>query len=66
MSAAQVLTAEKMREAETGLFDTGTSVSDLMEVAAAARRKMDPAYSGGAAVSRCCGGPGPITAGMAM
>ena len=34
MSNLQVLTAQQMRDAEQKLFDAGTSVSELMEIAA--------------------------------
>jgi len=34
VSAAQILTAAQMRAAEQALFDAGTSVGELMEIAA--------------------------------
>jgi len=55
VSAAQVLTAEQMREAEQALFDTGTSVSDLMEVAAGGAAEWIRRIAAGRSVTVLCG-----------
>ncbi len=55
MSAAQVLTAEQMRAAEQALFDAGTSVSDLMEIAAGGAAEWIRRVAAGRAVTVLCG-----------
>ena len=55
MSAAQVLTAEQMRAAEQALFDVGTSVSDLMEVAAGGAAEWIRRIAAGRSVTVLCG-----------
>ncbi|MFY7743858.1 MAG: NAD(P)H-hydrate dehydratase [Erythrobacter sp.] len=55
MSAAQVLTAAQMRAAEQALFDAGTSVSDLMEVAAGGAAEWIRRVAAGRAVTVLCG-----------
>lgn len=55
MSAAQVLTAEQMRAAEQALFDAGTSVSELMEIAAGGAAEWIRRIAAGRAVTVLCG-----------
>ena len=55
MSAAQVLTADQMRAAEQALFDAGTSVSDLMEIAAGGAAEWIRRVAAGRAVTVLCG-----------
>lgn len=55
MTAAQVLTAIQMRAAEQALFDAGTSVSDLMEVAAGGAAEWIRRVAAGRAVTVLCG-----------
>ena len=55
MSAAQVLTAAQMRAAEQALFDAGTSVSDLMEVAAGGATEWIRRVAAGRSVTVLCG-----------
>ena len=55
MNAAQVLTAAQMRSAEQALFDAGTSVSDLMEVAAGGAAEWIRRVAAGRAVTVLCG-----------
>ena len=55
MSAAQVLTADQMRAAEQVLFDAGTSVSDLMEIAAGGAAEWIRRVAAGRAVTVLCG-----------
>lgn len=55
MTAAQVLTAAQMRAAEQALFDAGTSVSDLMEIAAGGAAEWIRRIAGGRAVTVLCG-----------
>ena len=55
MSAAQVLTASQMRAAEQVLFDAGTSVSDLMEIAAGGAAEWIRRIAAGRAVTVLCG-----------
>lgn len=55
MSAAQVLTAAQMRAAEQALFDAGTSVSDLMEVAAGGAAEWIRRVAAGRSVTVLCG-----------
>ncbi len=55
MSAAQVLTANQMRAAEQALFDAGTSVSDLMEIAAGGAAEWIRRVAAGRAVTVLCG-----------
>ncbi|RNJ63124.1 MAG: NAD(P)H-hydrate epimerase [Porphyrobacter sp. IPPAS B-1204] len=55
MTAAQVLTANQMRAAEQALFDAGTSVSDLMEVAAGGAAEWIRRVAAGRAVTVLCG-----------
>lgn len=55
MSAAQVLTAAQMRDAEQALFDAGTSVSELMEVAAGGAAEWVRRVAAGRGVTVLCG-----------
>lgn len=55
MSAAQVLTAEQMRAAEQALFDAGTSVSELMEIAAGGAAEWIRRVAAGRSVTVLCG-----------
>lgn len=55
MNARQVLTAAQMRAAEQALFDAGTSVSDLMEVAAGGAAEWIRRVAAGRAVTVLCG-----------
>ncbi|HSJ79186.1 MAG TPA: NAD(P)H-hydrate dehydratase [Erythrobacter sp.] len=55
MSAAQVLTAAQMRAAEQALFDSGTSVSTLMEVAAGGAAEWIRRVAAGRSVTVLCG-----------
>lgn len=55
MSAAQVLTAAQMRAAEQALFDAGTSVSRLMEVAAGGAAEWIRRIAAGRRVTVLCG-----------
>lgn len=55
MTERQVLTAEQMRAAEQALFDAGTSVSELMEVAAGGAAEWIRRVAAGRAVTVLCG-----------
>jgi hydroxyethylthiazole kinase-like uncharacterized protein yjeF len=55
VSAAQVLTAEQMRAAEQALFDAGTSVSELMEIAAGGAAEWIRRVTAGRPVTVLCG-----------
>lgn len=55
MSAAQVLTADQMRAAEQALFDAGTSVSELMEIAAGGAAEWIRRVAAGRPVTLLCG-----------
>lgn len=55
MTQAQVLTADQMRAAEQALFDTGTSVSELMEVAAGGAAEWIRRVAAGGQVTVLCG-----------
>ncbi len=55
MSAAQVLTAAQMRAAEQALFDEGTSVTALMEVAAGGAAEWIRRVAAGRSVTVLCG-----------
>lgn len=55
MSAAQVLTAAQMRAAEQQLFDRGTSVAQLMEVAAGGAAEWVRRIAAGRSVTVLCG-----------
>lgn len=55
MNARQVLTAAQMRAAEQAMFDAGTSVSDLMEVAAGGAAEWIRRVAAGRAVTVLCG-----------
>jgi hydroxyethylthiazole kinase-like uncharacterized protein yjeF len=55
VSAAQVLTADQMRAAEQALFDAGTSVSDLMEIAAGGAAEWIRRVAAGRPVTLLCG-----------
>lgn len=55
MTGHQVLTAEQMRAAEQALFDAGTSVSDLMEIAAGGAAEWTRRVAAGRAVTVLCG-----------
>jgi hydroxyethylthiazole kinase-like uncharacterized protein yjeF len=52
---AQVLTAAQMRAAEQALFDAGTSVSELMEIAAGGAAEWIRRVAAGRAVTVLCG-----------
>lgn len=55
MSAAQILTAAQIRAAEQALFDSGTSVSELMEVAAGGAAEWIRRVAAGRSVTVLCG-----------
>jgi len=55
VNASQVLTAAQMRAAEQALFDAGSSVSDLMEVAAGGAAEWIRRVAAGRAVTVLCG-----------
>jgi len=55
VTAAQVLTAAQMRAAEQALFDAGTSVSELMEIAAGGAAEWIRRIAAGRAVTVLCG-----------
>ena len=55
MSAQQVLTAQQMRDAEQRLFDTGTSVGELMEIAAGGAAEWVRRLTAGRSVTVLCG-----------
>ncbi len=55
MIAAQVLTGAQMRAAEQALFDAGTSVSELMEIAAGGAAEWIRRIAAGRAVTVLCG-----------
>ncbi|MEM9310403.1 MAG: NAD(P)H-hydrate dehydratase [Pseudomonadota bacterium] len=55
MSASQILTAAQMRDAEQRIFDTGTSVGELMETAAKGAAEWIRRIGAGRAVSVLCG-----------
>jgi len=55
MSAAQVLTAQQMRAAEQKLFDRGTTVYELMEVAAGGAAEWVRRVAAGRSVTVLCG-----------
>lgn len=55
MTLTQVLTAEQMRSAEQALFDAGTSVTDLMEVAAGGAAEWIRRVAAGRSVTVLCG-----------
>ncbi|MEQ5786524.1 NAD(P)H-hydrate dehydratase [Erythrobacter sp. NFXS35] len=55
MTAAQVLTAAQMRDAEQALFDAGTSVAELMEIAARGAAEWIRRVAAGRSVTVLCG-----------
>lgn len=55
MSGAQVLTAAQMRAAEQGLFDAGSSATELMEIAAGGAAEWVRRIAAGRAVTVLCG-----------
>lgn len=55
MSAAQVLTAVQMRAAEQALFDAGTSITAMMEVAAGGAAEWIRRVAAGRSVTVLCG-----------
>jgi hydroxyethylthiazole kinase-like uncharacterized protein yjeF len=55
VSVAQVLTASQMRAAEQALFDAGTSVSELMEIAAGGAAEWIRRLAAGRSVTVLCG-----------
>jgi hydroxyethylthiazole kinase-like uncharacterized protein yjeF len=55
VTAAQVLTAAQMRAAEQALFDAGTCVSDLMEIAAGGAAEWIRRIAAGRSVTVLCG-----------
>ena len=55
MTAALVLTAAQMRAAEQALFDAGTNVSDLMEIAAGGAAEWIRRVAAGRPVTVLCG-----------
>lgn len=55
MSAAQVLSADQMRAAEQTLFESGTNVSELMEVAAGGAAEWIRRVAAGRSVTVLCG-----------
>ncbi len=52
---SQILTAAQMRDAEQNLFDSGTSVEDLMEIAAGGAAEWVRRIAAGRAVTVLCG-----------
>ncbi|MEM7688285.1 MAG: NAD(P)H-hydrate dehydratase [Pseudomonadota bacterium] len=55
MSAAQVLTAQQMRAAEQRIFDAGTSVGELMDIAATGAAQWVRRLAAGRSVTILCG-----------
>ena len=55
MTVAQVLTADQMRAAEQALFEAGTSVSQLMEIAAGGAAEWIRRVAAGRSVTVLCG-----------
>ncbi|MEM6856388.1 MAG: NAD(P)H-hydrate dehydratase [Pseudomonadota bacterium] len=55
MSASQVLTADQMRAAEQRIFDVGTSVGELMEIAAGGAAQWVRRLAAGRKVTVLCG-----------
>jgi len=55
MSGAQVLTADQMRIAEQRIFDTGTSVGELMEIAAGGAAEWVRRLAAGRKITILCG-----------
>ena len=55
MTPAQVLTADQMRAAEQRLFDAGTSVGELMEIAAGGAAEWVRRLAAGRKVTVLCG-----------
>ncbi|MEL6485658.1 MAG: NAD(P)H-hydrate dehydratase [Pseudomonadota bacterium] len=55
MSASQVLTAQQMRAAEQRIFDAGTSVGELMEIAAVGAAEWVRRIAAGRRVTVLCG-----------
>ncbi|MFU8899910.1 MAG: NAD(P)H-hydrate epimerase, partial [Roseinatronobacter sp.] len=55
MSAAQILTAAQMRAAEQALFDSGTSIEDLMETAAGGAAEWVRRIAAGRGITVICG-----------
>jgi hydroxyethylthiazole kinase-like uncharacterized protein yjeF len=55
VSAAQVLTASQMRAAEQALFDAGTGVSELMEIAAGGAAEWIRRMAAGRSITVLCG-----------
>lgn len=55
MTLSQVLTAQQMRAAEQALFDAGTSVNELMEIAACGAAEWIRRIAAGRAVTVLCG-----------
>lgn len=55
MSLDQILTADQMRAAEQALFDQGTSVEELMEIAAGGAAEWIRRIAAGRAVTVLCG-----------
>ena len=55
MTQAQVLTADQMRSAEQALFDAGTNVSELMEIAASGAAEWVRRVAAGRSVTVLCG-----------
>jgi hydroxyethylthiazole kinase-like uncharacterized protein yjeF len=55
VNAAQILTAVQMRSAEQALFDAGTGVSDLMEIAAGGAAEWIRRVAAGRSVTVLCG-----------
>jgi len=55
MTDTQILTADQMRAAEQALFDAGTSVSELMEIAAGGAAEWIRRIAAGRSVTVLCG-----------
>lgn len=55
MTESQVLTAGEMQAAEQAIFDSGTSVSELMEIAAGGAAEWIRRIAGGRSVTVLCG-----------
>ncbi|MEL6239098.1 MAG: NAD(P)H-hydrate epimerase, partial [Pseudomonadota bacterium] len=55
MSDVQILSAQQMRAAEQRIFDAGTSISSLMEIAAGGAAQWVRRLAGGRTVTVLCG-----------
>ncbi len=55
MTLSQILTADQMRDAEQKIFDAGTSVSELMEIAAGGAAEWIRRIAAGRSITVLCG-----------